>query len=253
MRHFEKAWRNRLSFYEPVHCRVDAFTALRDELDELETSDGLVRAAVAVSMHELEDDEADPLRVMGLLDDLADQIRGRVLSQSPRALLAHAHHVLFEEARFRGNLGDYDSAANSYLPRVLKTRLGLPILLTLVYKAVLDRLGVPVLGINAPGHFLAAVPAVTVGSVVSKRDDFALIDPFCGGTLLTREEAIQRIGQSADGDLLLDANIDLLPVATHKQWLIRILNNLHMGFDRRAQVEDSRAMSEMIWLVEQEG
>lgn len=242
-----------MSFYEPMHCRLDAFTALRDELAELETTDGLVRAAVAVAMHELDHDEADPLRVMMQLDDLADQVRGRVVGNSPRALLAHAHHVLFEEARFRGNLGDYDNTGNSYLPRVLKTRLGLPIMLTLVYKAVLERLGIPTCGINAPSHFLAAVPAVTVGSIVSKRDDLAMIDPFCGGILLSRDEAIHRIAQNAGSDMLLDENVDLLPVATHKQWLIRILNNLHMGFDRRGQVDDSRAMSEMIWLVEQEG
>ena len=190
---------------------------------------------------------------MTALDDLADQVRGRVVGNAPRALLAHAHHVLFEEARFRGNLGDYDNAGNSYLPRVLKTRLGMPIILTLVYKAVLERLGIPTCGINAPSHFLAAVPAVTVGSIVSKRDDLAIIDPFCGGVLLSRDEAIHRIAQNAGSDLLLDENVDLLPVATHKQWLIRILQNLHMGFDRRGQVDDSRAMSEMIWLVEQEG
>ncbi|MBX2852410.1 MAG: transglutaminase-like domain-containing protein [Phycisphaeraceae bacterium] len=242
-----------MSFYEPLHCRLDAFTALRDELAELETTDGLVRAAVAVAMHELDPDEADPLRVMTQLDDLADQVRGRVVGNAPRALLAHAHHVLFEEARYRGNLGDYDNAGNSYLPRVLKSRLGLPIMLALVYKAVLERLGISTFGINAPGHFLAAVPAVTVGSIVSKRDDLAMIDPFCGGVLLSRDEAIHRIAQNAGSDMLLDENVDLLPVATHKQWLIRILNNLHMGFDRRGQVDDSRAMSEMIWLVEQEG
>lgn len=242
-----------MPFDEPLHCRLDAFTALRDELAELETTNGLVRAVVAVAMHELDDDEADPMRVMLQIDDLADQIRGRVVNHAPRALLAHAHHVLFEEARFRGNLGDYDNPANSYLPRVLKTRLGLPIMLTLVYKAVLERLDIPTFGINAPGHFLAAVPAVTVGSVVSKRDDLALIDPFCGGTLLSREEAIHRIAQNAGSDLLIDENVDLLPVATHKQWLTRILTNLQVGFDRRGQVDDSRAMAEMIWLVEQQG
>ena len=242
-----------MAFDEPLHCRLDAFTALRDELAELETTAGLVRAVVAVAMHELDQDEADPMRVVMQLDDLADQVRSRVVGSAPRALLAHAHHVLFEDARFRGNLGDYDDPANSYLPRVLKARLGLPILLTLVYKAVLERLDIPTFGINAPGHFLAAVPAVTVGSIISKRDDLALIDPFSGGALLSRDEAIHRIAQNAGQDLLLDENVDLLPVATHKQWLTRILTNLQIGFDRRGQVDDSRAMAEMIWLVEQEG
>ena len=242
-----------MSFYEPLHCRLDAFTALRDELAGLETTGGLVRAAVAASRHEMEPDEADPLRVATMLDDLADQIRGRVVGSAPRALLAHAHHVLFDEARYRGNLGDYDNPVNSYLPRVLKTRLGQPIMLTLVYKAVLERLDIPVFGINAPSHFLAAVPAETVGSVDHLHDEFALIAPFCGGKLMSRSEAIDRIVQNADGDTVLDETVELLPIATHKQWLVRILSNLHIGFARRGQVDDSRAMSEMIWLVEQEG
>lgn len=242
-----------MSFYEPLHCRLDAYTALRDELSALETTEGLVRSAVAVAMHELDSDEAEPMRVTVMLDDLADQIRARVVGAEPRALLAHAHHVLFDEARFRGNLGDYDSTANSYLPRVLKTRLGLPIVLTLVYKAVLERLGIPTFGINAPGHFLAAVPAVVVGSTDCRSDELALIDPFCGGKLLSRAEAVRRIAHNADGDMLLDETVDLLPVASHKQWLIRMLTNLHLSFDRRGQTDDSRAMSELIWLVEQEG
>lgn len=242
-----------MSSFEPIYSRLDAFTALRDELADLETTDGLVRACVAVAMHELEDDEADPLLVKVALDDLSDQIRGRVVGDDPRALVAHAHFVLFEEARFRGNLGDYDNPANSYLPRVLKTRLGLPILLCVVYKAVLERLGIPVVGINAPGHFLAAIPAVAVGSINSAADDLAYIDPFCGGILLSREEAIQRIAKTANGDLLLDETTDLLAIATHKQWLTRILQNLHNGFDRRGQLEDSRAMAEMIGLIQQAG
>lgn len=242
-----------MSSFEPIYTRLDAFTALRDELADLETTDGLIRATVAVAMHEMDADEADPLLVKVALDDLADQILGRVVGDDPRAMVAHAHYVLFEEARFRGNLGDYDNPANSYLPRVIKTRLGLPILLCLVYKAVLERLGIPTVGINAPGHFLAAIPAVAVGSINSAVDDLAYIDPFCGGILLSREEAIARIAKTADGDLLLDENSDMLPIATHKQWLTRILHNLHNGFDRRGQLEDSRAMAEMIGLIQQAG
>ncbi|MGB0768659.1 MAG: transglutaminase family protein [Phycisphaeraceae bacterium] len=239
-----------MSSFEPNYSRLDAFTALRDELDELESTEGLVRAAVAVAMHEL-DDEADALQVKVAIDDLAEQVRHRVVGDDPRAIIAHAHHVLFEEARFRGNLGDYDQPANSYLPRVLTTRLGLPILLCLVYKAVLERLGIPAVGINAPGHFLAAIPAAAVGSINAARDQLAYIDPFCGGVLLSRDEAIDRIVQAAGDALILDESADLLPIATHKQWLTRILHNLHRSFRRRGQHEDSRAMAEMIGLLNQ--
>jgi len=232
-----------------MHCRLDAFTALRDELPKLNTTDGLVRCAVAVAMHELEF-EADQLAVKNTLDDLADQIQGCVFGKDPRALLAHAHRVLFEDARFRGNLGDYDEPANSYLPRVLKTRLGLPITLVLIYKAVLHRLGITVVGINAPGHFLAGVPSAAVGSM-TLRNGIAFIDPFAAGRLLSRDEALDLVIKNAGGDLWLDEEADLLPIATHKQWLTRIIRNLAMGFERRGMNEDRRAMAEMMRLVEE--
>ncbi len=241
--------RKDLSYFKPLHCRQDAFTALRDQLPQLNTTDGLVRAAVAISMHELGD--ADLIEVESSLDDLARQVRERVVGDDPRALVAHAHHVLFEEARFRGNLGDYDNPVNSYLPRVLRTRLGLPITLTLIYKAVLERVGVPAVGINAPGHFLAGVPAVAVGAL-SSPNKLAFIDAFAAGRLLSREEALQRVINTAGGDLLLDENADLLPVATHKHWLLRMIRNLHMGFERRGQFDDVNAMAELSQLVQEE-
>ena len=239
-----------VSFFEPLHCRIDAFTALRDQLPGLDSTDGLVRAASAVSMHEL--DEVQLLGVEAALDDLADQVQGRMVGNNPRAVVAHAHAVLFDEARFRGNMGDYDSPANSYLPRVLQTRLGLPITLVLVYKAVLKRLGIQVFGINAPGHFLAAVPSAVVGDT-QQPDGLSIIDPFTGGRLMSREEALDRIVQAAGGERLLDESEDLLPIATHKQWLTRIIRNLNLCFEKQGNLADAHAMAEMLLLVQAEG
>lgn len=238
-----------MAYFDPLYTRIDAFTALRDELPGLDQTDGLIGAAVAVSMHEL--DDADVIEVQTKLDDLAEQVQDRVISNNPRAIVAHAHQVLFEEARFRGNIGNYADSANSYLPRVLHSRLGLPITLALVYKAVLERLGVPVFGINAPGHFLVSLPASAVGNIVDPRSP-ALIAPFFSGALLTREEAMDRVIQATGTDLLLDEACDLLPVATHKQWLIRLVRNLYQGFDQRGQRDDANAMAEMMRLIEAE-
>ncbi|MFI4859697.1 MAG: transglutaminase-like domain-containing protein [Phycisphaerales bacterium JB063] len=235
-----------MPLHEPLHCRLDAFTALRDQLPELNTTRGLVRSAVAVSMHEL--DHADIINVEIEIDDYARQVLERVNNpKNARAVVAHTHEVLFEEARFRGNLGDYDNPRNSYLGSVLRTRLGLPITLALLYKAVLDGVGVPCFGINAPGHFLAALPADATSQVVGD-DPITFIDPFAGGRLLTRDEALQRVLQTSPHALLDD---DPLPVATHKQWLLRIIRNLIAGFDRNEQHSDTAAMLEMTRMIEE--
>ncbi|MEM9417852.1 MAG: transglutaminase-like domain-containing protein [Planctomycetota bacterium] len=228
----------------PLHCRPQAFEALAEELDAIDTARGLVRCAVAVSMHQLED--ANPDNVEGEIVTLATSISDRVNSAQTQALLAHTHAVLFEEARFTGNTSDYYHPDNSYLPRVLETRQGLPITLVLLYKAVLETVGVRVLGINAPGHFLAGVSDLPENEKPGTPK--LLIDPFHGGKMLNREEAFSRIEEIAGGSVLRDDS--LLRPATHTEWLIRLIQNLVTAFDKLNQRDDMAAMLEMRALVE---
>jgi len=79
---------------------------------------------------------------------------------------------------FRGNTEDYYNRDNTLLPRVLSTRLGIPITLTLLYMFIGQRSGIPVEGINFPGHFLA-------------RHDGVLFDPFDGGRVIGLAECRQ--------------------------------------------------------------
>ena len=168
----------------PAACRPEAYELFADSVGEIESCEGLLTAATAISMHELGD--VEPERVSGRIDEIAERVRDRVRGDDPKATLAHAHLVLFEEEGLKGNDEDYYHPHNSYPPLILDTMRGIPISLTLIYKCVLDRLGLPVVGINAPGHFLAEVrcePAPT------------LVDPFFGGQVLTRDEARARIAE----------------------------------------------------------
>jgi regulator of sirC expression with transglutaminase-like and TPR domain len=233
----------------PLHCRHVAFETLVQQLEALDTTRGLLRCAVAVSMHELDGVDGDEIEAQ--IDALAGTITDRVCSGDPRALLAHAHAVLFDEARFLGNTKNYDDPANSYLPRVLTTRRGLPITLTLLYKCVLETVGLRVVGINAPGHFLAGV----IHPELSPRpqDDQEkrpplLVDAFHGGRVLTRDEAFKKIEDIAGGAVARDDA--LLRPASHAHWLIRLIQNLAHAFEKRQQRDDRAAMLELRTLVE---
>ena len=87
-------------------------------------------------------------------------------------------HFLGGQLGFRGNAEDYYNPDNTLLPRVMSTRLGIPITLTLLYKFIGRRSGLPVEGINFPGHFLA-------------RHDGVLFDPFEGGRIIGIPECRQ--------------------------------------------------------------
>src|SRR6185503_13060426 len=107
------------------------------------------------------------------------------------------NEYLFGEMRFVGNEVHYEDPRNSYLNEVLERRTGIPITLSLVYMEVARRAGLPVEGINFPGHFLLRCPA-------SRRLTYAedlIIDPFHGGALLSRDLlARQWRGNEQDGD-----------------------------------------------------
>ena len=90
---------------------------------------------------------------------------------------------LFDEVGFRGNLEDYYDPDNSYLNQVMSRRLGIPITLALICGEVGKRIGIPLVGIGMPGHFL-----------LRHQDEGDLfLDPFNRGILLSIDECAQRL------------------------------------------------------------
>lgn len=221
----------------PTLCRPEAFFLFKKQIPILESTTGLIRASVAIALHAREDFEMH--RVERRLTELADRVSGRVRSRHTQAVLAHLHDLLFEEEGFHGNTDDYFNPLNSYLPAVLELRTGIPITLSLVYKAVAEQLGLRVEGVNAPGHFVLRVMT---------DEGWMIVDPFFGGGVLTEEEAFQRMEQ-VTGRPVPRAGRYLSP-ASHSQWLSRMLTNLQHVFATRDRRHDLAAMSELQSLLD---
>jgi len=215
------------------HCCPEAYTFFASQLPELHTTAGLLRAAIAVSMHAL--DDVDPAHIEQRLRILSIRVGERSPSQREAAILANMHAVLFDEEGFAGNLDRYYNALNSYVPAVLNSRQGLPIILSLIYKVVGEWAGLRVEGINAPGHFMVRVHCDNA---------WMFVDPFFGGQVLSRQEAFDRIDRVA-GHRLPRTN-QMLATATHEHWLIRIIGNLRQLFSSEGRVEDLAAMTELM-------
>lgn len=217
---------------EPQHCTPEAFRFFSEQMPELHTTQGLVRAATAVSMHAFDDVIAE--HVEGEIQNLALRVLARCRSGQPAARLAHLHDVLFEEAKFVGNIDNYYFALNSYLPVVLRTRCGLPILLALVYKAVGEQVGLQIEGLNTPGHFLTRVHT---------DEGWQIIDPFYSGQALSTAEAFRRIEQVAGRKLQYDESY--FEPASHGAWLSRLISNLQALFAKEGKQIDYAAMAEL--------
>jgi regulator of sirC expression with transglutaminase-like and TPR domain len=221
----------------PVVCSRAAFDLFDRQLGQIESTPALVRGAIAISLHAL--DDVDLEHVESYFRSLADRVRGRVHGRQVQARLAHLHDVLFEEEGFTGNVTDYYSPLNSYLPAVVESRLGIPITLSLVYKAVATQLNLEVVGLNVPSHFLIEVRA---------GNDRLIVDPFLRGQLVTVEEVVARLG-SPSPLIARFVRSGCLPVATHKQWLARMLANLQHFFSNSGRTDDFAAMTELQQLL----
>lgn len=228
----------------PAYCRPIAFTAFQQALVELNTTGGLFRAAFAIALHERP--EASLEKAESTIVELGETVNRRVRSPSPQARVAHLHDVLFDLVGFRGNSVDYYNPANSYLPDVLATRCGLPIVLVLIYKCVAERVGLEVKGVNSPGHFLAAIKCPEP-SARQATGGWMFVDPFHSGDLLDPRDVVHRISETAGREF--PKGVDVLQPASNKQWILRMLQNLQAVFARAGREKDLFAMHELQTLL----
>jgi regulator of sirC expression with transglutaminase-like and TPR domain len=224
----------------PAYCRPAAFRAFAESLPQCDSPGGLFRAAWAIAQHM--QPEAQLAAGETVIANLAVAVQRRVQSRTADALIAHLHDVLFEVIGFRGNREDYYNPANSLLPDVLRTRRGLPITLTLIYRSVAEGVGIAVHGVNAPGHFLAELELVEAGVPTT-----SYVDPFHGGDLLNEAEALARIAETTGRE---PPSADVLQRATPEQWLARMLRNLQAALAARGSERDMYAMQELEQLLE---
>jgi regulator of sirC expression with transglutaminase-like and TPR domain len=218
--------------YSPSFCNQTAFDLFVTEIEQIETDAGICNAVTAIAMHF--DPLVRPQLVALKLDDIANQVTNRVVSGSSRALTAHLHHVFFDEMGFRGNTENFFDPKNSFLPSVLEFQCGIPITLALVYKLVAGRCGLVVDGLNTPGHFLARL---------TFENECMIVDCFSGGKLLSEDEVIARGMKMTGGGSMAESAV--IEVATHRQWVARILANLIHTFTLENRRDDIAAVSEL--------
>jgi len=183
---------------EPTFCVVNATERFADLVRR--ENFGLDDAALALAAH------AHPLDLESERTRI-DALAARVDTPTRDAM----RRVLFLEEGLRGNTDDYYDPDNSFINRVLDRGLGIPISLAVVMIEVGRRAGVPLVGVNAPSHFL-----------VRDESDGALLDPFTRGVEVRAVDA---------------------PVATPLMIVDRMLNNLRTIYTTRGDITN------LLWVL----
>jgi regulator of sirC expression with transglutaminase-like and TPR domain len=234
-----------------AHVRAFAQAALSPDPD-------LAVAALMIARVEYPKLDAGPY--LDLLDAIGSEARERVAGAPPLdddeapvgvdphryAQVMTLNQFLFGEMRFVGNEQHYEDPRNSFLNEVLERRTGIPITLALLYIEIARRAGVPVEGVNFPGHFLLRCRARRG----SPYEDL-IIDAFHGGALLSRDLLRRQAGEefTEEGDAERFES-RLLPHATKPQILARMLLNLKRLYVRMYSFPQARDVAELLVAVD---
>jgi len=214
---------------EPLRAFRDAVGGAEPELD-------LARGALEVAR--VEHPDLSTARERERLDALARRSGAGFVGDSVKAL-HRLREFLFEEEGFSGNGNDYYDPRNSCLNDVLDRKLGIPITLSVLMMEVGRRVGLHILGVGLPGHF---VVRANVGP------DPVLLDPFDGGAVLTPERAAEVVARALGRRAPLTEQ-HLAPV-TKRQILTRMLMNLKSIYAQRHEWEKALSVYDRLLILD---
>jgi regulator of sirC expression with transglutaminase-like and TPR domain len=186
----------------------------------------------------------DPQASLRELDAIAAEARPRISGLTrPPNIVGALNGYLFDTLGFRGNTWSYSDPANSFLDRVLEARAGLPIALSVIYMEIGRRLGLPIVGLALPGHFLARYLAPDIGDV--------FVDPFNRGRLWSRTECERQVAgvYGSAAPALMD---QFMVPPSKRAILARMLRNLKNTYVNGEDFVRALATVERIMLIEPE-
>lgn len=177
------------------------------------------------------------------LDVMASDLRARLILKNENIsliagteILKTFNNYLFSDLGFKGNSENYYEADNSYLNRVIDRRKGIPITLSVIYLLIAGRLGIPVFGINLPGHFILKY---------KKGKEEYFIDPFNQGIVISMQEAsefIINLGMTNEEF----KNIPYMKPVGDKEILLRVMRNLSEVFKREKETGKSEQIENLM-------
>ena len=179
---------------------------------------------------------SDPKVCRENLDALARNLEQSLPTDAdPSHIVQSLTHLLFQQNHFRGNKANYMNPDNSYLNKVLEHKSGLPITLSALCVLVAGRLGLPIVGVGLPGHYIAKY---------NLPKNAIYFDPFHQGRLLNRTDCIQIVEQFGHR-----FEEHFLSQATNRETLIRMLNNLVQVYQGSNDLNKADTLSKYIKIL----
>lgn len=166
------------------------------------------------------------------LDAMAEAIADAADTTLPlEQRLAMLDRQIFEVEGFRGNRNDYYDPRNSFLNEVLERRTGIPITLSVVYLEVGWRLGLPLVPVSFPSHFLVSstgsrrvfIDSFNRGARVEPAGLVARLTPLVGNEERAREYLPRAVAPASRREVALRLVRNLKGIYATRRDLDRLL------------------------------
>lgn len=140
------------------------------------------------------------------------------------------NHILYDVYQFKANKKNYHAPQNSYINNILESKKGNPIGLSVVYSLLAQELGIPILGVNLPKHFVLCYVDLydkEPGTPLGREDVLFYINAFANGSIFNDKEIenfIQSLGLANQESFYAPCDNEAI--------VFRMLNNLQFSYEQ---------------------
>jgi regulator of sirC expression with transglutaminase-like and TPR domain len=150
------------------------------------------------------------------------------------------NYIFFEMHGFHGNVENYHAPENSFLNKVLESKNGNPLSLSIIYMLIAQSLDLPVKGVNLPEHFVLAYTGASIDpDTLEYKGNHVLfyINVFSKGTVFSYKDIelfLKQLNQESKPSYFNPCqNADII---------MRMLNNLLISYQK---INDTEKLNEI--------
>ena len=128
------------------------------------------------------------------IDEVIEELKDKVWLELHDKLTAFEktkviNHVLFNEFKFRGNKLYHKNYKSYYINNVIARKKGSPLMLSIIYLAVVQKLDLPIFGVDLLNNFIVAyIDRLSKFKLKDQAKVFFYINPFNKGSVFGKDE-----------------------------------------------------------------
>ncbi|MBM31950.1 MAG: hypothetical protein CL764_03725 [Chloroflexi bacterium] len=186
--------------------------------------------------------EVDVIETLGKISNITKEIKETTTAfDTFYDIIQSTNNYLFDVIKIQGNSLDYHHPNNSFLNKVLQTKTGNPVSISIIYQEICRQLGFDLMGIGIPEHYLLKH---------GNGESLIFLDPYNKGVLLTKKEVLQITNKKNKHSTNIKVSEDSIKEYGPRKTVLRVLNNLKFSFSSINEFDKALWISNIILKIQ---